>query len=175
MYQGFGSSPIEIMASEAMLRGEVYLAGFTYSATWLTGTGTALGANATVDSPLNINADSDFVVQELNLVSFTAADTPETNPDYLLTIVVAGSGRQLMNQGQHVMNYTGAFAATNGVQVPMRLPMPILLSANTGVTNTLQNRSAVGANRVDLMFRGFKVFYLGPGGFNNRQKIFHAL
>lgn len=167
----FGNSPLEIMACNAMLNGEIYCSEFTYSATWLTGTATALAANGTTDSPIQINADADFIAQECNLSAFTAADTPETNPDYTLLIVMAGSGRQLMNQAQHVMNYCGAFVGTNSLQIPVSLGMPLLFTANTTITNTLTNRSAVAANRVDLMFRGFKVYYTG----GNRQKIFHVM
>lgn len=170
--QGFGTSPIELMACEAMLRGEVYLTGFTYSATFVTGTATALAANASAESDMQINADSDFVVQEANMQAFTAADTPETVPDYLVNIVLTGSGRQIMNQAQHVCNYFGAYSGANSLQNFERLPYPILLTANTTVAVTLTNRSAAAANRVDCMFRGFKVFYISG---RNRQQLFHVL
>lgn len=157
---GFGNSPIEIMASQAMLRGEAYLSEFSYSAQFLTGTGTALGAGGTATSPIQINADSDFVAQECNLIAFTAADTPETNPDFLLTLVTAGSGRQLMNQAQHVMTFCGGFVGTNCLQDYAKLVFPILLIANTQFTVTLQNRSATVQNFVEVTFKGFKVNYL---------------
>ena len=55
--QGFGDSPLEIMACQAMLDGRAFLQGFTYSASWQTGTATALGANGTVEIATQINAD----------------------------------------------------------------------------------------------------------------------
>lgn len=170
--EGFGASPIETMAKEAMLRGEAYLAEFSYSAQFLTGTGTALGANGTATSPININADSDFVAQECNLMAFTAADTPELNPDFLLLLVSAGSGRQLMNQAQHIMTFCGGFTGTDALQRFAKLPMPLLLPANTQFAVTLTNRSATAQNFVEINFKGFKVYYLRGG---NRTNIFHAL
>lgn len=165
---GFGSSPIELLSADAMLRGEIYCTGFTYSAAWITGTATALGANATVDAQIQINSDSDFVVQEINFLSLTGADTFLATPDYLLQIILAGSGRQIMNQAQHVGNYTGSYQAN---RVPGIIGYPILLTANSTITCTLQNRTAVASNRADLMLRGYKVFYTG----GNRTQIFHVL
>ena len=165
---GFGSSPIELLAADAMLRGEIYCTGFTYSAAWITGTATALGANATVDAQIQINADSDFVVQEINFLSFTAADTIIATPDYLLQLVLAGSGRQIMNQAQHIANYAGSYQAN---RVPGILGYPILLTSNSTITCTLQNRTATASNRAELELKGFKVFYTG----GNRQQIFHVL
>lgn len=163
---GFGASPLELMATDAMLRGEVFCQHFTYSASWITGTNSALGANATVDQQIQINADADFIVQEVNLVSWSAANTIINEPDYLLTIIQAGSGAQLMNAAQHVLTMCGAYDTD---RFPARLGYPILLKANATLTNTLQNRTAVAANRVDLAYIGFKVFYTG----GNRRQIFH--
>lgn len=167
----YGSSPLEIMASRAMLNGQIYCTDFTYSATWLTGTGTALGANATVESDVQINADADFMVQELNLNSWSAAGTPITSPDYTLLIVMAGSGRQIMNQAQEVVNYTGGYVTAAGVQGPLFLGMPLLFTANTTIACTLTNRTGTAANRVDLMFRGFKIYYTG----GDRSTIFRVI
>lgn len=165
---GYGTSPLELMASDAMLRGEVFLEHFTYSAAWVTGTATALGANATQEVQIPINADSDFMIQEMNLTAETAAGTFLATPDYLLLIVIAGAGRQIMNQAQHVANVTGSYQSN---QVPGRVPMPKLVQASNTISVTLTNRTATAANRADLALRGFKVFYSG----GNRQQIFHVL
>lgn len=165
---GFGASPIELMTTDAMLRGEIFCAEFSYSAAWITGTATALGANATVDVQIQINSDADFVVQEMNFLSFSAAGTVIALPDYLLTLVVAGSGRQIMNQAQPIRTLCGSYATSD---VPGRLPFPLLLGANTTFTCTLANRTAVASNRADLVFRGYTVKYTG----GNRQQIFHTM
>jgi len=165
---GFGTSPLELMASEAMLRGEVFLEHFTYSAAWVTGTATALGANATAEVVIPINADSDFMIQEMNITALTAAGTFLATPDYLLLLVIAGAGRQIMNQAQHVANVCGSYQAN---QVPGRVPMPKIVQASNSISLTLINRTATAANRADIALRGFKIFYSG----GNRQQIFHVL
>lgn len=164
----YGNSPIEVLASDAMLKGQVFLEMFTYSSQWITGTASALGASATVDQQIIINGDSDFVIQEINLTAWSAVGTIVATPDLLLTIVIAGAGRQIMNAAQHVLNFCGSYATG---QVPAQPPMPKLVQAANTITNTLANRTASAFNRVDLMYRGFKVFYSG----GNRQQIFHVL
>lgn len=165
---GYGTSPLELMAADAMLRGELFLEQFTYSAAWVTGTATALGANATQEVQTPINADSDFLIQEINLTAETAAGTFLATADYLLSIVIAGSGRQIMNQAQAVANLCGSYQSG---QVPGRLSMPKLVQASNTISSTLTNRTAVAANRADLAFKGLKIFYTG----GNRQQIFHVL
>lgn len=168
---GFGMSPLEIMATDAMLRGAVYLEDFTYSIAYLTGTATALGASSSVDASVQLNNDADFIIQEVNLVSWSAVATIIGDPDYTLLLTMAGSGRQIMNQAQHVLTFCGAFAQN---RVPGRRPFPRLLAKSNTIQTTLTNRSAVAANRVDLAFRGFKVFYQGNPDME-RQRIFHVL
>ena len=170
----FGASPLEIMAMNAMLQGQVFCQAFTYSALFLTGTGTALAANGTTIVPIQITADSDFISQELNLVSFTAADTPEVNPDYTLLMTINGSGRQLMDQAQSVNNLCGNFFDN---RVPNHLPFPYLIQANNTISVQLINRSVVAANRVDVSMIGFKVYYLSnpDGSPTTRQQVFHTL
>jgi len=173
---GFGVSPLEIMASDAMLQGIVYLDEFTYSAAWITGTGTALGAGATVDAQIQINGDSDFVVQELNLTAFDNAAPPVivASPNLLLTITRAGAGREIMNQAQHAMNLCGSYAAT---RFPAKKPMPGLINKSNNLTLRLQNLSTTVFSRVDVALIGFKVFYVqnALGIIGDRQMVFHAL
>lgn len=171
---GFGSSPIEIMAQEAMLRGEVFCDFFVYSASWQDGTATDLAASGTTDVQTQINADSDFVVQMLNFVAWTALDTELDDPDYLLTIIIAGSGRQLMNQAQPILNLAGSYSNDH---VPSSMSFPKLIPANTTVTSTLTNRTTTANNRADLSFIGFKVFYTqGPNGrTGTRSNVFNLI
>lgn len=172
---GFGVSPLELMAADAMLNGLVYLDEFIYSALWLTGTATALGANATVDVQVQINGDSDFIVQEQNLVAFDNSHAIVASPNLRLTLVRAGSGREIMSQPQHVLNICGGYQAT---RFPGRKPMAGLINANNLITCKLQNLSSVVFDSVDLSFIGFKVFYttsMVSGEQGSRQKVFHAL
>jgi|SRR4030095_2727840 len=168
---GYGSSPLELMACQAMMDKLVYCQAFTYNA--LFASGTALGATSAVEVPVPINSDSDFIMQELNLTSWTAADTPEIDPDYTIMLTIAGSGRQLMNQELTVQNMCGSMLVNKaGLR---RLPFPVLVQANNTVTVRLTNRSAQAANRVDVTMVGFKVYYIGEPEVANRNAIFHVL
>jgi len=176
--QGFGDSPLEILACQGMIDGRCFLQSFTYSASWQTGTPTALGANGTTEVAVQINADADFVIQEMTFTSTTAAGTFLAVADYLLTCVLSGSGRQVMNQPQMIANWAGSY---NANQFARRLTMPILVVANSNILNTLVNRTAVAANRADLTFNGFKVYYTegrdsqGNVAVGDRTSIFHVL
>jgi len=165
---GFGTSPLELLASDAMLRGEIFCEDFTYSAAFITGTNTALAANRTTEVQVQIDSDSDFMIQQTNITALTAAGTFLAVPDYTILIVIAGAGRQIMNQAQLVANYAGSY---NSNQIPGRKPMPKLVQASNTIKETLANRTANADNREDVAFTGFKIFYSG----GNRQQIFHVL
>jgi hypothetical protein len=167
----YGSSPLEVMACQAMIDRLVYCQSFTYNA--LFASSTALGATSTVDVPVPINGDSDFIMQELNLTSWTAADTPEIDPDYTMMLTISGSGRQLFDKELSVQNMCGSMLVNKaGLR---KLPFPVLVQANNTLTVRLTNRSAVAANRVDVSMVGFKVYYIGEPEVANRNAIFHVL
>lgn len=176
----FGSSPLEIMAMQAMLQGWVYCYGFTYSA--LMFGANALGASGTQTVATQITSDSDFVIQRINLVSFTALDTPEVNPDFTVQFTVAGVAVNLMDAPQHVNNICGNFFDN---RVPNDLPFPILVQGNQNLTTQTINRSAVAQNFTQYSFVGFKVKYLTmtleqPNGNvvrvpTTREAVFHVL
>lgn len=172
---GFGVSPLELMACEAMLKGVAFLDEFVYSGAWILGTATELKALQTVDVQIQINSDSDFIFQECDLISFFDSDILD-NPNYLLTIIRAGSGREVMNQAQHVLNITGSHQSLG--RVPGRKPTPGFIQANSSLTLRLQNLTSDVPDRVDIALIGFKVFYITnpqTGEVGNRQAIFHAL
>ena len=165
---GFGTSPVELMAADAMLRGEIYCQNFTYSFDWV-GTN-AVGIDETQDADMNVSGDADFVGQTQQLTVLNAAGTALiATPVAMLTIVISGSGRQIMKTAQLVTNITSNMAAT---KFPHAMPYPRLIQANNSVTATYQDLSGVAALRIQMSWEGFKVFY-GPGA--DRQKIFHAL
>lgn len=176
---GFGVSPLELMASDAMLQGLVYLDEFVYSASWIPGTASFLSSLGTVEQQIQINADSDFVVQEMNLAAFTQPDDEDLHtcidcPNLLLTIIRAGSGREVMNSAQHVINVAGNYWSA---QHPGRKPMAGLIQANNTLTLRLQNLEPVDSGRIDIALLGFKVFYVqSPDGrIGDRRQVFHAL
>ena len=171
----FGTSPLELMACDAMLQGLVYLDEFAYSASFQTGTATALAANGTTDVQIAINSDSDFICLEMNLISWSGAGTIIAAPDYLLTIIRSGSGREIFNQPQPVLNIAGNYSSSNSF--PGRMPVSSLYQSNQTITVRLQNRTGTASNRADFTMRGFKVFYQtnAQGMTGDRQSIFHAL
>lgn len=168
----YGSSPLELMAAQAMLNGQISCMGFTYSATFVGAN--LLGANATINTPTQIANDSDFVIQRINLVSFTAADTPEGNPDFNLQLTLQGSGRNLFDAPQNVNNICGNFFDN---RVPNDLPFPILIQQNNTLTSTLINNTAVAQLRTQISYVGFKVWYLNnaDGKPATRSQIFHMM
>lgn len=177
---GFGVSPLELMASDAMLKGLVYLDEFTYSVPFITGTDSAIGSGSTKEVQLLINGDSDFVVQEQNFAAYDSASPAVVvvNPNLLITVTRAGSGRQIMNNPQHILNWCGGYT---GTRFPGRKPSAGLwLAANT-ITVKLQNLGTTVFSRVDVAFTGFKVFYTtiedvqGHRVTGDRKMIFHTL
>jgi hypothetical protein len=175
---GFGVSPLELMAADAMLQGIVFLDEFEYSAVW-TGT-TALAATSTAEVIILINGDSDFIYQELCLTAFDNQATPVLVPDpnLLLTITRAGAGRETMNQAQHVLNICGSYQSN---KYPGRRPMSGILNAANTISFKLQNLSPTNFGRIDLTLSGFKVFYTvsrvpgHEGEQGTRAAVFHAL
>lgn len=172
---GFGTSPIELMATNAMLTGEIYCEQFYYSANWEGALG--LGASATQAVQVQIDSSSDFIVQMMNLTALTDANTYDQDPDLLLQMVVAGSGRQIMQSPQHVANVTGYYRGIADIMgFPAALPFPRLIQANSTLTCTLQNRSTVdfSGGLIQLTLVGFKIFYAADKN-ASRRSIFHVL
>lgn len=165
--QNFGTSPLEILACEAMLGGLVYLDQFTYSAAWTSSN--PLTTTGTIPVNIQIDGDSDFIMQSVNLTAFTSANPPVviSSPNYLITISRAGSGRQIMNQPQHVQNLCGNYWNNS---FPGVWPMPGLLQAKNTITVALQNLSTAQPGRVDVALVGFKVFYRGS---TDRTQVFN--
>lgn len=164
----FGTSPIELLAADAMLRNAIFCNSWVYNFDWTSGTTLALGANATVDNPINITSEADFVCQMLTLTTWgSAAGTLLQDPDYTLNIAIS-SGRPWFNSATLVRNICGSFA---GAELPTSLPMPRLMPAQSTVTATLANRTGTAANRVQLSMIGFNVYYKTE----SRDQVFHAL
>jgi len=176
----FGNSPIEIMAMQAMLQGWVYCYGFTYTALMF-GTN-ALGVSGTQTVTTQITSDSDFVIQRINLVSYTALDTPEGDPDFTMQLTIAGSAINLMDAPVHVNNVVSNFLNN---RVPNDLPFPILIAANQNLSVTTVNRTVTAQNFTQYAYVGFKVKYLTMTLQNEngsvsrvpttREAVFHVL
>lgn len=163
----YGSSPIELLATDAMLRGAIFANGFVYSARWLTGTSSALAASSATDQVIQISSESDFVVQQMSFTAFSALDTLIVDPDYTILITIS-SGRPWFDTAQTLRDVLGNYATNH---VPNELTMPRLIPAQTTLTVTLTNRTVTACNRASLSLQGFNVYYQSE----TRQQVFHAL
>jgi len=181
---GYGSSPLEILACQAMISGLVYLDEFTYSCAWQAGTSSALTAGGDMTQRIQVNSDSDFVAQRYNLyVTGGTGDDIVGLDDYSITITRAGSGRDIMNNPQKVFNFLGNYfngnqsVISNSVNFPGWLGITSLYQGNSTVSIRLQNPTTRTPFRVEFSMSGFKVFYQTnrQGVTGNRQDIFHAL
>lgn len=154
----YGTSPIELLTTEAMDKGQIYCQNYNYSAQWLAATPTVLGANLTVDITTQINGDSDFVVQMLQLVAWSAVGTSIQDPDFVLQLSLGGSARQLFDKPISVNAVCGSYLSD---KFPASLPFPYLVEMNNNIVASLTNRTASEINRVDLIYCGYRVFYQG--------------
>lgn len=176
---GFGTSPFEILASQAMVAGLCYLDEFAYTAPFVVGTPTELGPSGDVTVPVRINSDSDFICLQYNAIGFavgTPTPTLVPNPNILVNITRSGSGRQLMASPVHIGLMCGNYQDGTG-NIPGVLPISSLYQGNSQVDIRLINQSNIDFSRLDFVLRGFKVFYQmnQAGQTGNRQMIFHAL
>lgn len=110
-----------------------------------------IGGQVTVN--INITNDSDFLILETTLVSYTAAGVLLVAPDYMMALLDTSSGRQLQDIPAHVNNVTGT-----GVW-PFIWPEPYVLKGGGTLAVTLINNTAVAAAAY-VTFIGYKVFHL---------------
>lgn len=163
----FGTSPIELLATDSMLRGGIFANEYLYPAKWITGLSSALGSLATIDQSIQITSEADFVCQELNGVSWSAAGTLVADPNIEINIQIA-SGRPWFNTSVNFRTVVGTYSSGN---FPNKLVMPRLIPAKSTVTITLTDQQSQAWNRVEVNMIGFNVYYLTE----TRQQVFHVL
>ena len=116
----------------------------------------ANGASST--GTINIQADSDFVLQKMTYFAdiSAAVQTNSSRVIPLATILVtdSGSGRNLMESAVPISSIMGTG------NVPFILPKPKLFKARTTISITVANFSASTTYAIRLSFIGYKVFYL---------------
>lgn len=110
---------------------------------------------------INIQADSDFVIQKLTYFADIAgaAQTANTRVVPLMTVQLTdtSSGRQLFEEPVAVEALFG-----NG-QLPFILPTPKILPARSTFQVEVANFSASTTYRLRLSFIGYKLFNQGMG------------
>lgn len=118
----------------------------------------ALASGATALGSINIQADSDFVVQKLTYFADIAAAVQTSNtrviPLVTVQITDSGSGRNLMEAPLPISNIMGTG------ELPFILPQPKLFLARTTITVSVTNFSASTTYNLRLSLTGYKVFRL---------------
>lgn len=119
-----------------------------------------LAAGGTDTGFIQIEADSDFLIQKLTYFSDIdgSAQQFQTMDIPLVTIVVVdtGSGRQIMNQAIPIPSLFG-----DG-RLPYILPTPKLFTKNTRINVTVTNfSSATEYDNIYINFEGKKIFTSG--------------
>jgi len=116
----------------------------------------ALAAGTSATQTVNIQADSDFVVQKLSYHAniANAAQTVNTRVIPLCTVLIVdtGSGRQLMNQAVDLTTFFGTG------ENPFILPQPKVFVARTNISIQLANYDATQTYNVRLALIGIKLF-----------------
>jgi hypothetical protein len=164
----FGSSPIELLAADAMLRGSIFCNSYSYNFDFLTGTPQAIAANGTPNAVQQITSEADFVCQMITATVWGAdVNTLLVDPDYTLLISIS-SGRPWFNAPVMLRNIAGTFASAEN---PDSLPFPRLIPLNSSLTCNLVNRTATAANFAQILLMGFNVYYQSE----TRAQVFHAL
>lgn len=135
---------------------QIWVDGYKIVATW-----SPLEASAiNVPKIVGVDSDADFLIKS---VTFTAFSTPGTfvpSPDYEVTMLDTGSGRQFQNSPVHILSFAGT------AQMPYVWPEPKLIAAASSLNLQLTNLTSQAA-RVQIVFHGSKLFYFT--GFNRSQ------
>ncbi len=149
-YPGMGQVP---GAPEAANRIKEF---FTYQEDF-SGANTVLsGASATGN--INIQADSDFVLQKMtyyaDIAAATQTDSSRVIPNATIVITDTGSGRQLMESAVPI---TALFGTG---QLPFILPTPRLFQARSTINLIVANFDAVVDYNIRVSFIGYKLYQL---------------
>ena len=116
----------------------------------------AIAPAGSANDIINIEADSDFILQKFTYQAdiAAAAYTADTTPIPLITIqlIDSGSGRQLMQNPIPVSSFMG-----NG-QLPFILPNPRKFLRNSTIQVAFTNFDAAVTYNLRLAFIGYKIY-----------------
>jgi len=152
--------PILQTAFEAFKRGDVWLEFFGFDFEWNPLIAHASGQQAEESMDPGI----DFLLTDINLVSFSAPGTIVANPDYVMEIQEKSGRTNYSNTTLHVMNFTG-----NPRGSSFKLPATRYIRGNNTVVAKLTNRTATAAV-VNMEFLGWRMSYHGV----NRTDLFNV-
>lgn len=116
----------------------------------------SVASGASAVGNINIQADSDFVLQKLTYFADIAAaaqtDTSRVIPLMTVQIKDTGSGRDIIETAAPVSSVFGTG------QLPFILPTPKLFLARSTIAITVENFDAAVTYNLRLSFIGYKVF-----------------
>ena len=129
--------------SPALRAHQIWVDTFYYSANW------DLGASAiNVPAQIQIDADADFVIMYSILSAYSAPGTLIAKPDYKITFMDTGSGRNFQNLPVAVANVFGS------AELPFSWPEPKMLTAASTLNLQLTNNTTQ-ASKVQATLGGF--------------------
>lgn len=118
-----------------------------------------LTSGASASGNINIQADSDFVVQKLayqaDIANATVTDSSRVVPLVTVLVTDQGSGRQLMESAVPIPSLFGTG------ELPFILPQPKLFLARSTIAVQVSNYSSATDYNIRLSFIGYKVFRMG--------------
>lgn len=147
------TDPFTAILTSEFLKKNVWLEFFAFSTIWNPLLASAVGQQA----QFTLDPGIDFIVQQINLNSESAAGTVVASPDYLLEIQETSGRSNFSDQAIHIANWTGQ--NRNSGAMPYNLPFPRYLRGNNTVNCKLTNLTATAA-RVDVAFIGIRVTYV---------------
>jgi len=113
----------------------------------------SLAAGASVAAQINIEADSDFLINKITSAIFDAADGAlVANPNLTVQLTDSASGRTLFDQAQPVKSISGTG------ELPFVPPVAKLLRAKSTFTVTWSNRGTTTLYNISMTFPGTKMY-----------------
>ncbi len=114
-----------------------------------------VGASATDTRQLVIQADSDFLIQQITVAAIDPTTPLTPVPLYATAqFVDTGSGMNVFDQPIPLTNFAG-----NG-QLPYILSTPLLLNRNAALTGTLTNFASTNPVNYYVSFLGQRIYNL---------------
>jgi hypothetical protein len=116
----------------------------------------AIATGASVNDVINIEADSDFILQKLtysaDIAGVAQLESTRIVPNVSVQIVDTGSGRQLMQNPIPIAAFFGSG------ELPFILPNPRLFMRNSTIQIAFTSFEVAITPNIDLAFIGYKIY-----------------
>lgn len=113
----------------------------------------SLAAGASQADQVNIEADSDFMINKMMYAVYDAADgSSVTNPNMTVQITDSASGRTIFDEAQPLASIAGTG------ELPFVPPVAKLLRAKSTLTVTFANRDNATMYNIALSMAGTKLY-----------------